>query len=109
MSHAVRAGADVVYALPTGFSCSLTEAPGSALAMVLHGIGILASQRLVTDIERCRDSGIDLRVVPPPCPVDVSPIDFSHTAELIDRGRESAEAWLAAGMPPVRAEVTLQQ
>ncbi|RMH75517.1 MAG: patatin-like phospholipase family protein [Actinomyces sp.] len=108
VSHAVRAGVDVVYALPTGFSCSLSEAPSSALAMVLHGIGILASQRLVNDIERYRGAGVDLRVVPPPCPVDVSPIDFSHTRELIERGRASAAAWLEAGMPPVRAEVTLQ-
>jgi len=107
VSYAMKAGADVIWALPTGFSCSAKKAPSSALAMTLHAIGIMASQRLVIDIERYRGQ-CDLRIVPPPCPLDISPIDFSQAPRLIEAGYSTAMTWLEMGRPDVRAEVTLQ-
>jgi len=107
VSHAVKAGADVIWALPTGFSCSAKAAPTSALAMTLHAIGIMASQRLVSDIERYRGK-CDLRIVPPPCPLEISPIDFTQAPQLIEAGYSTAMTWLEMGRPDVRAEVTLQ-
>ncbi len=107
VSHAIKAGADVIWALPTGFSCSASKAPKSALAMILHAIGMMASQRLVIEIERYRGTS-DLRIVPPPCPLDISPIDFSQAPRLIEAGYSTAMAWLEMGRPPVRPEITLQ-
>ncbi len=107
VSHAIKAGADVVWALPTGFSCSAGEAPSSALAMTLHAIGIMASQRLVIEIERYRES-VDLRIVPPPCPLEISPIDFSQAPRLIEAGYSTTMTWLDMNRPNVNAEVSLQ-
>jgi NTE family protein len=35
-----------------------------------------------------------LRVVPPLCPLSVSPTDFSQAAQLVQRAYQSTEAWL---------------
>jgi NTE family protein len=96
ISHAVALGADVVWVLPTGYSCALRSAPASALGMALHGLTLLINQRLAADYCRYRDQ-VDLRVAPPLCPLDVSPGDFSHAAALIDRARLSTSAWLGSG------------
>jgi hypothetical protein len=48
----------------------------------------------------------DVVVVPAPCPVHVSPIDFGHTRELIDRAEVAAGDFLAgreADVVPIRA------
>lgn len=93
ISHAVAEGADTVYVLPTGWSCSLDRPPAGALGMALHGLAVLVQHRLADDVDHFR-SIIDVRVVPPPCPIKVGPADFSHARELIDQGRASATAWL---------------
>jgi hypothetical protein len=36
-------------------------------------------------------------VLPPPCPVSVPPLDFSHAKELIDLGYVTTTRWLAKG------------
>lgn len=93
VSRAVEAGADRIYVMPTGYACALDEAPRSALAMVLQAITLLVQQRLIADVARYQSS-VDLRVLPPLCPLHISPVDFSHTAELINRAHESASRWL---------------
>lgn len=93
ISHAVDAGATTVYVLPTGYACSLRGAPRGALGMALQSITLLVQQRLVADVARYQGR-IDLRVLPPLCPLNISPMDFSHTGELIDRARDSALSWL---------------
>jgi len=93
VSRAVEAGADRIYVLPTGYACALDVAPRSALAMVLQAITLLVQQRLIADVARYQSS-VDLRVLPPLCPLHVSPVDFSHTAELINRAYESTGRWL---------------
>jgi NTE family protein len=40
---------------------------------------------------------VEIRVVPPLCPVMISPFDFSRTAELIDRSAASTRQWLDEG------------
>ncbi len=94
ISHAVAEGASTVYVLPTGWSCSLDRPPVGALGMALHGLAVLVQHRLADDVDHFR-SIIDVRVVPPPCPIKVGPADFSHARELIDQGRASASAWLS--------------
>lgn len=95
ISHAVALGASTVYVLPTGWSCSLDRPPAGALGMALHGLAVLVQHRLADDVDHYRQS-VDVRVVPAPCPIRVGPADFSHARELIEQGRASASAWLAA-------------
>ena len=58
-------------------------------------VSLLVQQRLISDVRELEHT-VDLRVIPPPCPLDVSPADFSHGAEMIERAREVAGAWLDA-------------
>jgi NTE family protein len=80
---------------------SIEKVPESALGMALHAILLAISQRIALDIERY-ESHVDLSVVPPLCPLAISPSDFSHGAELIDRARVQTEDWIAQGMPTER-------
>lgn len=102
LSHAVALGATTVWVLPAGYPCALTTPPATALGMALHGLATLVQHGLWLDVQRFHQS-VDLRVVPPPCPLAVSPADFSHTAELLSRGYDSAASWLAAGCPDASA------
>jgi NTE family protein len=98
IAHAVRLGATSVYLLPTGYACALDHAPRGALAMALHAVSLLIEQQLMRDIERYEPS-CELHVLPPLCPLDVQPSDFSRTAELIRRGHTETAQWLD-GAPP---------
>jgi NTE family protein len=104
ISHAVEFGAERIYVLPAGHACALDEPPDAALGMALHAISLLTHRRLVDDIERHRDDA-HLIVLPPPCPLNVEPIDFSHADELIDQALIDARAFLDSGgeeRPPIR-------
>ena len=54
---------------------------------------MLVQQRLITDVQEL-EGAVDLRVIPPVCPLEVSPADFSQARELIDESRERAGRWL---------------
>lgn len=95
ISHAVDLGADVVYVLPAGHACALPRPPRSALGMALHALTLVLDQRLVVDIDRY-SAQVGLRVVPPLCPLAVSPADFSRGGELFDRAYRQTRDWLAA-------------
>lgn len=84
ISHAVDAGADVIYVLPTGYACDLVEPPGDALGMALQALDLLIERRLIRDVREYQDL-VELHVLPPLCPLSVAPTDFSHAAELIER------------------------
>ena len=96
ISHAVELGAERIYVLPTGHACALTEPPGGALAMALHAISLLTHRRLIDDIERHRDDA-ELIVMPPPCPLDIQPIDFDHADELMDVALLDGREFLDSG------------
>src|SRR3954469_2805816 len=96
ISHAVELGAERIYVLPTGHACALEAPPSGALAMALHAISLLTHRRLIDDIERHRDDA-RLIVLPPPCPLEIQPIDFSHADELIDRALRDAREFLDSG------------
>lgn len=102
VSHAVRAGADVIYVLPTGYACDLAEPPSDALGMALHALTLLTQQRLIREVQDYQDQ-VDLRVMPTPCPCSVAPTDFTRAAELIDRARESTMGILEQ---PLRGDQT---
>jgi NTE family protein len=104
ISHAVQLGATQIYILPTGNACALDEPPRGALAMALHALSLLTQRRLIDDIETHKDR-TKLVVLPPPCPVSVQPIDFSHADFLIDRAYADACQFLDDGggaRPPIR-------
>jgi NTE family protein len=104
ISHAVDLGVQHVYVLPTGHACALEEPPGGALAMALHAISVLTQRRLIDDIERHRDDA-RLIVLPPPCPLRITPFDFAHADELIGQALHDAREFLDGGgedQPPIR-------
>lgn len=93
ISTAVTIGAKRLIILPTGFSCSITEPPPTMVAMALHALNLLIMKQLVRDIEILGNQA-EMIVVPPLCPVEVTPYDFSQTATLIERARASTAKWL---------------
>jgi len=96
ISTAMKLGATRVIVLPTGFACALKRVPGGAVGRAMHALSMLVTRQLVTDIERF--SGlVRLHVVPPLCPVDSSPYDYSACGALIDRAAGATREWLRRG------------
>jgi NTE family protein len=100
ISHAVALGADEVWVLCAGYACALSRPPRGALAMGLHALTILLHEQVLDDVDRY-ETDVDLHVLPPLCPLDMSPVDFSRSQELIDRSYRAAEEWLDADHPRV--------
>lgn len=96
ISTAVELGAERVLVLPTGFSCSITQPPHTLVAMALHALNLMIMKQLVRDIAILRRRA-EIIVVPPLCPVEVTPYDFSQTAELIRRADQATRQWLDEG------------
>lgn len=96
IATALELGAERVVVLPTGYSCEMKQPPASALGMALHGLNLMITRQLVTDIERFQDR-TPIRVVPPLCPLSVQAYDFSSAADLIERAARTTGEWLARG------------
>jgi NTE family protein len=96
ISHAVNLGATTVYVLPAGYACKLSHTPRTAIGMALQALVLMFGWRLAQDIERY-ERECKVHVVPPLCPLDVSPADFSRAAELIERSYEATVRWLTLG------------
>lgn len=96
VTQAVRLGADRVYLLPGGTSCALARAPRHPLTAALHGLTLLLQQRALVDA-RANAGLVDLRVIPPLCPLAVSAADFGQARSLIARAHAAASRWLDAG------------
>lgn len=88
ISVAYEKGARVIYVLPVGYPW-LHQAPSNVLGMALQALARLVEQRLESEVAAYRDLA-DIRVVEAVDPLAVSPADFSHTRELMDRGHASA-------------------
>ncbi len=93
ITHAVHAGASRVYVLPTGYACALRAAPRSALGVAMQALTLMLAQGLARDVERYEHE-VEITVLPPLCPLDVSPVDFAHTDELIERAHRTSGEWL---------------
>jgi NTE family protein len=93
ISTAVELGASRIIVLPTGFSCALTRPPRGALAMALHALNLLIARQLVRDAEHF-SSAAELVIVPPLCPMEASPYDFSTIGKLINRAADATTRWL---------------
>lgn len=93
LDYAVSAGVDEVYLLAPGHSVQLPAPPSSAIAMALHGYNLLDKVRIDASI-RNHQRDVLLHVLPALSPVEVLPIDFGQTADLIERATELSEQWL---------------
>lgn len=103
IADAIELGAERVYVLPTGNACDIREQPRGVVPMLLHATSLLVMRRLLLEVETLGDRA-ELIVLPPPCPLTITPVDFSHADELIRRGYEDSGRYLdavAAGTAPV--------
>ena len=109
ITDAIDLGAERIYVLPTGSACDLPEPPRGAVAMLLHATSLLVMRRLLIEVELLRDRA-ELIVLPPPCPLGVTPMDFSQTDELIRRSYEDGCEYLDSAEPgqvPVPLPMTM--
>jgi NTE family protein len=95
ISHAISLGAQQIYVLPTGAPCTLTAPPRGALAMLIHATELMVGQRFTGEAASL-PGGIEVVVLPPPCPIDVQPMDFGHAERLMSRAELNARAFMAA-------------
>jgi len=97
LERAIALGADDVYVLTSGCSCDLQAPPRTVLAMALHAYNLIEEQRLRAVVAQV---GADTRlhVIPPLCPVEVSPVDFGQTGQLIRRAAKATAYWLDHGV-----------
>ncbi len=96
ISQAVALGADRIFVLPAGFACALDRPPATALAVVVHALTLLIEERLIVEVAHLRER-VEITVLPPLCPLAVSPVDFKHAGELIDRAHHATGRWLDEG------------
>jgi NTE family protein len=96
VSQAAALGADTIYVLPSGYACALPTPPRTALASATQALTLLIEQRLIWEVGHFADS-MDIRVLPPLCPLTVPSHDFRHGAELIARARAATGEWLDTG------------
>jgi NTE family protein len=88
-------GARSMIVLDPGYPCALDRLPRDLLGVVLHIITLMIRHQSYGALHFLAD---DTQVVylPPPCPLDVAPHDFSRSAELFDAGYRTAENFLDA-------------
>jgi NTE family protein len=96
VSVAIEHGATTVYVLPTGAACALPSPPASALGTAFQALTLLIEDRLARDVAASGQAAA-IRVLPPLCPLRVSPVDFTRGAELIDRARAASTRWIDEG------------
>lgn len=108
---AVSQGAKRLIILPTGYACARQTPPTGAVASALHALTLLIARQLISELEHLPPE-IDYHVLPPLCPLDGSPYDFSHTDELITRAIESTDEWIDGGgleVPRTHAQLGLHK
>ena len=96
ISLAITLGATSIIVLPAGFACALHALTRSAIAQALHALTLVIARQLVRDLE-FYSTRAQIYVVPPLCPLDVSPYDYTRCAQLIERAAQTTRAWLSDG------------
>ncbi len=93
VSTAIALGATRVIVLPAGFTCAERRPPRGALEHAFNALSLLVARQLVNDLQHFADRA-QISVVPPLCPLDISPYDYSKCGELIDRAAATTAQWL---------------
>ncbi len=96
IATAVRLGATRLLVLPCGFTCVGKAVPRHAIGRAMHALTLVGARQLRQDCEHYSER-VDLRLVPPLCPLNQSSYDYSQGARLIDAARDATRRWLAEG------------
>ncbi|HEX7907440.1 MAG TPA: patatin-like phospholipase family protein [Paraburkholderia sp.] len=96
ISVAIRLGVTRIIVLSAGFACSLQAPPASAIAQALHALTLVIARQLVRDLAFYATRA-DIFVVPPLCPLHVSPYDYTQCGSLIDQAAAITRDWLDSG------------
>ena len=96
ISVAVGLGAKRIIVLPAGFACALHKPPANAIAQAIHAMTLISARQLVRDLA-FYSSRAEIFVVPPLCPLDVSPYGYIQCDRLIERAAGKTRAWLSDG------------
>ena len=96
VSTAIHLGAARIIVLPTGMSCAINAPPRGAMAVAMHALNLLVMQHLEKDVKHFSNQA-QLIIVPPLCPLTVTPYDFSQSAELMRRAESATRLWLKQG------------
>ncbi len=97
IAAAVALGARRVVVLPTGYPCAPEGTPPpTPLGVALHALSLLIARQLLVDIARYSRE-VEVRVVPPLCPVTGAVYDFSQVGGWIDRALASTREWIRTG------------
>ena len=89
-------GAERIIVLQTGYACTLSAPPQGAVARGLHTINLLIANQMARDL-RLLAGRVEIAVAPPLCPLDISPINFSHSDELMELAAVSTRGWIESG------------
>ena len=79
LAHAAAHGVTDIYLLPAGYPCAGTP-PRTALGIALSALSLLLHRQLIAQV-RGYAGVAQLHVVPPLCPLTVSPADFTQTPD----------------------------
>jgi NTE family protein len=82
-------GSASMVVLDPGHTCALDALPESLLGRAMHLMTLMLRHQSETTLHLLEDES-QILYVPPPCPVDVPPHDFSQTDALIEAGYERA-------------------
>jgi NTE family protein len=93
---AMTEGAERIIVLPTGYACALMRPPQGPVASALHAVSLLIARQLAHEVESIKEK-VELRIVPPLCPLTGSAYDFSQSRLLMQRATEVAEQWISSG------------
>jgi NTE family protein len=80
----------------TGYPCGLKEPPKGALARVFHGVTVVMAWQLARELELLAGKA-QVCIVPPLCPFNVPPYNFSSSRYLIEHAATNTRKWLENG------------
>jgi NTE family protein len=103
LGHTAGRGVTEIYLLPAGYPCA-GPPPATALGIALNSLSLLLHRQISAQV-RGYAGAAQLFVVPPLCPLQVSPADFAQTSALVHRAHRSTRDWLEAGARPHDASV----
>jgi NTE family protein len=98
LGHVSRRGVTDIYLLPAGYPCA-GPPPRTSLGIALTSLSLLLHRQLIGQI-RGYAGEARLHVVPPLCPLSVSPADFRQTSALVQRAHHSTREWIEADCLP---------